>query len=401
MNQRAFTLIETLFGVAIFAILVVGSIGFLQQFLEKSKQINSLARADGPFRSFGQKFATQLRGADVALAFQRQPVPTDGCGLEGPCLLKLDEHEKLLPAGASQVGGATTINFFSDTVGALTSKKIASVSGKTRILYSPPANLSALKGTKDRVYAGWTLKDSASPAFVVMTRERTADSFSFLTPLATSNPSAAAGRWVIFQGSRDDLVAQSLIGSLLAIYNGHNTSQFLVQKITNAVSCADSIICQNVAKALNPAFPLTNLTQAPHYALELQALDATMMPGLLQTGGHITTTWWEQPLALYMFPSLTASIYNNASSDFASPLDVRKLAHFYNSEKIKSELMAVPVEVYSYTLKNQTSKKRKLVSKRFSDSKQSVVMEDIPAKQKVVFARLLGTSNVSVFLYEE
>lgn len=407
MRARGFTLIEMLFAVAIMAVLAVAALGFFENFNQQARKTTELGRADSAFRSFGQKFLGQLQAADAAVAFQRLPVPVGGCGngddQDGPCLLKLDAEEKLVAAESSLVGNATSVDFFADRSGSLSTRSLGDAASGLILRYGKPLDLSQMRARKERVYATWRLKDETSKPFVMMTRTRGADYFNFVGALAYSSPS---NRWVPWTGARPDINVQSLVGGLLAVYNGYDTRQYFVQRVVNAINCTNQL--SNCKTRLGLAASDTNLNTNA-YALELENLTveainlSRYMPAVAAA-----SSWGAQAAALYMFPTLTASLEDAANTDFATPIHVRRLQHYFNSKNQKAQFMAVPIELHSYFLKNK-GKRRVLLRQTYPSSQAVVMLEDIgPQKTEnngsqptVVFARLLGTSNVSVMLYEK
>lgn len=399
VRARGFTLVEMLFAVVIVSVLTLAAIGFFKQFTLQARKVTDAGRMDGAFRSFGQHFLVDVKGADAALHFQRLPVPTSGCGLDGPCLLQLKADETLAPASSSVVGGAETVDFFSDRSAELKTRSLGSKGGKTQLRFEPPVNLSAIRGTDQRIYAAWTLKSPSSPPFVLMTRSRTADYFVFAEQFASGSPSGSAGRWVIFEGSRADIEVEDLALGLVAVYNGHDPSQYFIQRIKSAISCRTNANCKTIAKALNPGFDVGLFASQPYFAFELEPVSENALSRFLPPAKGIKTRWWSQPQSHYMFPSLSASLNDAEDKDFATPIDARKLAHYYHAQQMKSQLMAVPIELRAYRIERKR-KSKILYEETFPNGRKKVALEDIPEKQSVVFGRLLGTSSVSVLLYE-
>lgn len=408
MRARGFTLIEMLFAVAIMAVLAVAALGFFENFNQQARKTTELGRADSAFRSFGQKFLGQLQAADAAVAFQRLPVPVGGCGngddQDGPCLLKLDAQERLVAAESSLVGNATSVDFFADRSGSLSTRSLGDAASGLILRYGKLLDLSQMRARKERVYATWRLKDETSKPFVMMTRSRGADYFNSIEVLGTGSP---GNRWVAWTGARPDINVQGLVGGLLAVYNGYDTRQYFIQRVVNALNCTNELN-QCKARIGNGA---SDLNLSPNaYALELENLTTeTINLSKFMPAVTSASTWGAQAAALYMFPTLTASIEDAAKADFATPVHMRRLLHYFNSETgQKSKFMAVPIELHSYFLKNK-GKRRALLRQTYPSSKVVVMLEDIgPQKTEnngsqptVVFARLLGTSNVSVMLYEK
>lgn len=394
MRSRGFTLVEMLFAVAIVGFLGLAALGFFEGFSKQARVATDLGKMDGAFRSFGQKFQNQLQSADAAQAFQRLPVPVGGCGADGPCVLKLDASNKLVAANASLVGGVTWVDFFADRSATLSTRSLGEANAGLKLRYGKPLNLAALRSSKERVYTTWRLNDTASKPFVMMTRSRTNEYFELINVFGTSTP---ASRWVPWTSTSPDVNVQSLVGSLVVIYNGYDTNQYFVQRIVNALNCTNA---RNACLARFSLQTSDNRLDENAYALELaHVTDSDINLSAYMPALPVSSGWGSQPASIYMFPTLTASIEHATNTDFSTPTHVLKLEHYFHTTPHKAHFIAVPIELHSYTLK-QSGKRLSLVRRTFPSNQSSVMLDDIPLNQSVIFSRLIGSSNVSVMLYD-
>ncbi len=403
IGEKGFTLTEMLIAVALLMVMAIGATSALNRYMKQADRITKFGAQDSAFRSFAHEFNSLLKNSNVALFFQRLPIPTTGCGLSGPCVMKLHvDQQKFEAVNSTDFNGADAIEFFSDYEAKLYEQKMIAGDADTKIKFRKRLDLRRIKNNKEYdYYTTWTLIDRSSKPFVVLSKSKAEGYLTFQDAYGTANPPSTTGRWAIMKGFGDINVAD-FKKSLLAFYNGYNARQFWIQKVENMVSCSSNpTFCAQISTALNPSMP-TSILASSYYAVNTAPvtssdMGASFLPSITAFG-----TWWTQPSGLYTFPTSVASMYHPQNSDLASPLDVRKVSHFYHGKGLKSQIMAIPVNLVSYALEKQNNRfqlKMKTLP-QYTGKPEITVMNDIPPTNKVIFARKIGTNQVSVLLYK-
>src|SRR5690242_11841575 len=121
-NARKFndgySMIEIMFGLGLLMIIVLAANGQMFKIMKQAHKVTELGRQDSSFRGFGQRFMFDLQQADVALSFQRLPIPLSGCSVDngkpkpGACVFQMN-GKKLIPS-TTAFGATKAIEFFSD-----------------------------------------------------------------------------------------------------------------------------------------------------------------------------------------------------------------------------------------------------------------------------------------------
>ncbi|WP_141734216.1 hypothetical protein [Oligoflexus tunisiensis] len=398
-NEAGYSLLEIMFGLGLLAIVVMVANGQMFHIMKQARKVTDMGKQDSSFRGFGQRFMFDLQLADVALSFQRLPIPLTGCDSAGgklkpgPCVYRMDG--KKLVASSTKLGNARAIEFFSDLDSSLKAEGLKGATDEVKIVrMSKINNTQAAKNT----FATWVLKDETSTPFTMMSRTHSGAYFTLADEYASSSPSGAAGRFVIMRGNSDDIDAADLKGRLMVVFNGYNPDQYFVQKIGQVIDCNNKG-CDRIAKALNPMADTSTLEG--HFAIELQPISGAPL-GIPVTASGLGT-WGLQGESQFMFPTQYASIHMASHSDFTPPIDARRMLHFYHSEQVRAQLLAIPIEFKGYYFEKSKGKKKRLLSKKITGAREAqvdVVLNDVDKNAYGVFARKIGTQDVSFFIYE-
>src|SRR5205823_3315153 len=154
----------------------------------------------------------------------------------------------------------------------------------------------------DAQYVTWPILpgDTAHP-FVILSRAKTADYFTFIDLFASSAPNPAAGGWALYQSSRAGADLKALKGSLVVVYNGYDPAQFTFQRVFDTLDCSkktaqgDSLCFHPIARNLNPAFAdNASLLDGKTYALWLEAIPSSALAGFRPTAAPGFGSWWAE-----------------------------------------------------------------------------------------------------------
>ncbi len=400
-KEDGFSLIEVMFGLGILLIVVLAANGQMMKIVKQAKKAADLGKQDSSFRGFGQRFMFDLQQADVALSFQRLPIPVSGCDLvgsalkPGPCVYQLKD-KKLEPAKA-KFDKARAIEFFSDLDSSL---KGLGVNGSA----TDPLTVVQMKklsgiDTESQNFATWVLKDESSAPFPLMSRSAEGIHFTVADEYATSKPGAAAGRFVMMRGSSSNVDLDKVRNRLMVVFNGFSPNQYFVQRIQRVIDCKQKGSCDTIAKALNPAADLSKL--AEFVAIELRPM--VNIPFKIPLAISGLGSWGSQSEAKFMFPTENASLLLPDHVDFETPIDARRILHFFHTQRLKSQILAIPVEFKGYFFEKIRGNKKRLMCATLTDetmSKPDVVLNDVPQDSYGIFARKIGTQDVSFFIYE-
>lgn len=402
-TERGFSLMEVIIGVALLMIIGIGATTALNQYMKHSSRITMYGQQDTAFRSFAGEFNSLLKNSNVAPHFQRFPIPVSGCSLNGPCVQKLNIASQAFEAASTtDFGGATAIEFFSDYNANLFEQPAFGNGVDVKIKYRKRLDLRSIKSDKAYdYYTTWTLIDPNSKPFIVLSKSNAAGYLSFPDAYATASPNGAIERWTIFKGY-GNINISDFKKSFLAFYNGYNARQYWIQKIDDMISCSANLtFCKKVSVTLNPSQSTTSLSNG-YYAVKTSAITETLLGSTFLPSITTYGQWWSQSAAAYLFPSSIGSFFMVQNSDFASPFDVRKVTHFFHSQTVRSQFLAIPVNLNSYGLKTVKGKNRLVLRTipQISAKQETTVMNDIPLDSKVVFARKIGTNQISVILYK-
>lgn len=434
-RQRGFTLTEIMMAAAITVLLIMGAQVFLNKTLKRAKLLENSGKTDTSFRSFGQKLIFDLQAADTAIYFQRLPIPVSGCDSksgfikDGPCVYETldspsaDDPKKsikiLRPSSLiSKLGSIKTMDFYADRDANLVASPSTFTISKT---IDNPFYIRAMTSIDPRLilsfrdhptYTTWVLKSPSSPAFPMMIRSSLQDDnkrqlgtvyFTVADESASSSPPTAAGRWVILRANQANVPVDQLVGKAIAFYNSYDPQQFLLQKINAALNCAKQS-CDQITNALgmNPKSSTPNSENFVAFELTPLPLLPVTIPNASDAG-----SWWSQNPNQFAFPSEYPSFFAADTSDFTAPADLRKLIHYYhtlrdiNNQPYRYQMIGLPVDIMLYSLESQGNDgKKRLVRQAFLDNaKPSKVLDDIPADSVAVFARKIGTKEISFYTY--
>lgn len=401
LNPRnGYSLVEVMMGLAILAAIILAANGHMVKIMQQASKVSALGRVDTSFRGFGQRLMFDLQLADVALSFQRLPIPLSGCAnttgklKPGPCVYQL--KDKLLIPPNSSWTSAKAVEFFRDYDSNLNAH------GINGLTTDDMKNFQMKRLTRlpidEQMYAAWVIKDEKSMPFTMMSRTSAVAYFIVADEFASSSPSSTAGRFVMMRGSDSNIALDTMARKLMVVFNGYAPTQYFVQKIGNIINCRLQS-CLSIAKALNPAFDMTKLTE--FYAIELLPIKATPFNVPLPVAD--LGAWGAQPASEFMFPTQYPSISLPGSPNLTAPADARKLMHFYHVHQLKAQLLAIPVEFKGYYFEKAKGDKKRMLCKKISGDlapQIDTVLNDVPQDAFGVFGRKLGTQDVSFFIYK-
>jgi hypothetical protein len=457
-DQRGLSIVEALVATALTGVILLGAGEAIHQFSKQSKKYSSKVFDDINNSMLTKNFSTVMQSASIATQFEHLPIPVTGCPqnsddtLQVPCLRQLDSNNRFVSIDFSSVKllsdgtNPEKMEFFRDDDAAIV-KTLAWGNQSSAILQSTKPVILSDTAISSNYYATWPLVDETSSPFIVLSHGGSSLNFIFdsATHMSATNLISSDTPYSFFL-SKQKIPAQDLermSGSLILIYNAFNSQHYYFQLVgDHPLDC--SILSSKKSQCIpykywtegdgtesdkgnqlaNARFTDLTLNHGYYeYAFKLKPVTdsghfvSRYLPerNVLSAASNPSINWNIQSNRdFFLFLTQVPSIYESSNIDYQSisgspnqSMDLRYWDHYYTmtGNSSDTQLSAMPVTAQSYFLKKSplktgTSSKFDLMMTTFNENSDSeiVIMPQVPGK--VVFARKLGTSDFTIFLYQ-
>lgn len=383
-------MIELVFALIITGIVILLLSGQMSFISKKKKEIQSISDVTDK-GGYGVRFSLLIEYATPSAYFSHSPVSIECKSESAPCVRKFDQKQNIFISAKDSfvnLNGISSVQFYRDDVGVI-SNNLKGIYGSatTEASYSRPLDLSR---QKDDVYVTWPLVDDSSKPFVIMHSQGISAVFSFDPTLASSRVSS---EYLVMTGKGFDASEKdNFLNQVVVIYNDKNIRHFLVQKIIDIRSCQDD------GELCGKLVPANYKLNKDHYAIKFKEIEKN---DLADFPLNFESDAWRGAKDISFFPTNFVTLYDPTSSDLNAHMDVRKWSHYNHTVNIPGALMAMPVKLTAYRfIKNKDGQSFDLVSTHYG-SKVPNVIELEKVHGSVMFARKLGSNQISVYVSEE
>ncbi len=383
-------MIELVFALIITGIVILLLSGQMSFISKKKKEIQGISDVTDK-GGYGVRFSLLIEYATPSAYFSHFPVSV-ACETESsPCVRKFDQKQNnFVPAKDSfaNSNSASAVQFYRDDVGVIYNN-IKGIYGATttETSYSRPLDLSR---QKEDVYVTWPLVDDKSKPFVIMHSQGISAVFSFDPTLASSR---VTSEYLLMTGKGFEASEMSnFANQLVVVYNDKNIRHFLIQKIVDIRSCqVDSELCGKLV-------PANYKLNKDHYALKFKEVEKSDLGDFPLS---VDSNAWRGSKDITFFPTSFVTLFDPTSSDLNANMDIRKWSHYNHVANIPGALMAMPVKLTAYRfVKNRDGKSFDLISTHYGGKVPNFnELEKIHGS--VMFARKLGSNQISVYVSEE
>ena len=407
-RESGFSLIEIMIGVTVLGLMMMGTMQLSSSVSKQTRSIASTAEEGKMFRGAGQQMISLIEGADISSMFLNLPVSTEACATDQPCIREMSSENKLTD---STLSGVTRVQFFRDMQGAMLEKP-AWEAKPAVVKYNAIIPASAYLGA-DKKYVTWPLvKDDTARPFVMLSRHKVGDYFTFIDAFAGDPVPSAADRWVLFESSRANLDIEKFRNLAFVLYNSFAPEQFFFQMATDVMDCkvadgSGESICFNIASAMNASVvtdvpPTVNLKDGKHYAIKLEKIPSAKLEPFVTALPGSTGSFFSQT-GMQLIPHEVMSMQEAGNAHFSGDIDVRRVVHYYHVSSANSRIIAYPVEMSAFKLKSRVvggKKTVEMLSRSFGATDDKPTMMGLPDSTRIYFARKVGTLEVSVLVYQ-
>ena len=443
-SNKGFTLVETMVSVGIMSVVLAGLATAIVSTLrdgEASAKESMNAMEDLQVQTAQQDYLTR---AAPSYYFMHVPIRSFCSGSEKvPCLRKIDPATGALTGINSGSGLPATIDFYKDVSGDMKKTKLSGMSASGEInssvymMSGSNVDISKLttQSNNSYVYASWPLFNENSEALPILVRKKNASYLTHIKQFGASYENTAPAGISLFNvaltADKAQLLVKDLKDSLAVVYNVNRPTQFVIQKITQALNCAKDSTTQNFCKvtgksisvsaatddlvavgfANTVALKLDNVQISGAYSANAPAGSRThLASGYIPTSTSVSISgnWFAAGGAGdYLFPRSSFSLADDRA-DFQgdldySPVDVKRIQHYYNMNSHEATLVVLPVDLGYIKLKQSAQFPEKYDLVVTSSSHEEVIL--VPSiKEKndpnsyVYVNRKLGTGMIEVFI---
>ena len=412
-SQSGLSITEILMATAIVGVIIAIATTTAGRLGIRLNAVSKTATKETTFKGFSHNFTLAIEKANVSTHFLNLPLNNGiKCVKSGgvdrvPCVQKLDPNTGFSPY--SLKSGNTTISqsqFFRDEQGNVS---LAYAFGKRRkeVLYKN-FPLSINREGRREAYATWPLHDTNSSPFPLLVDDSDGVHFRFEPELSSSSLNCGMSEYTLFRSSKTNFKHEELEGRLSVIYNSYDLKHFLVQQIHKVFKCAKKkgngeSICADQAREVNAAYDINKLLDDEYYLLHMKIVPNSILskftpkfgPSVLSGKKYPGSTKLSQSSIL--FPTASPSV----SFDTKTPAcpDAKNFAKIYSGDALRSNIVLLPVDLYSYYLKNghPDSKgvtRKHLMYRSFNKRRNYQVLRNISKNTTVYFARRYGTKNI-------
>lgn len=404
-QANGFSMVELMIGAGLIGLIVLFIAQFGDNFSKNRSAVQKFVEQSS-FGAYGARFIKIAEIADLSSLFLHLPISTSCSSLNVPCLQKIDPT-----TGEASAFSASSLpksfEFYRDKEGVFTQTKANSMKASASFdaFFFTNKNLMdvAMTATVNQASVVWPLTSPSSPEFPILTRSASDVSFSFVGSSASS--SAAYGQYVLttyIAGKLGNL--NDLLGSPVIVYNPYYPQQYIVQYLSEIVSCKANIsLCKQ-------KFPVQSASITEnHVMVVLKEIDSTQFrnfaPNLNDYSMFASTSSGDWT---YLFPTKTPNlkaVTSGSANDLASPLAIARWGHFYDANAMSPyDLFIMPVRWSIYYLKTVPNKPDyfSLFRKDFNGLKTLTETIEISLlKGSVTFSRKIGTKNLKFSVYGE
>lgn len=443
-SNKGFTLVETMVSVGIMSVVLAGLATAVVNTVrdgEIQAKDSMNAMEDLMVQTAQQDYLTR---AAPSYYFLHVPIRSFCSGSEKiPCLRKIDPSTGALTGISGGNGIPSTIDFYKDVSGEMKKTKLSGMSASGEInnsvsmMSSENVDISKLttQNSNSYVYASWPLFNEESEALPILVRKKNASYLTHIKQFGASYENTAPAGISLFNVSlttdKANILVNDLKDSLAVIYNVNRPTQFVIQKITQALNCPKDPSTQNFCKVTGKsistssatddllavgfantiALKLENVQISGTYAANAGAGSRTHLASRYiptSTSVSISGNWFAAGGGGdYLFPRSSFSLADDRPSfqgdlDY-SPVDVKRIQHYYNMNSHEATLVVLPVDLGYIKLKQSAQFPDKYDLIVTSSSHEEVIL--VPSiKEKndpnsyVYVNRKLGTGMIEVFI---
>ena len=407
-HANGFSMVELMIGVGLVALIALFASQFGTNFSKNRSDVQKFVEQSS-FGAYGPRFTKIAETADLSSLFLRLPISTSCTSLNMPCLKKIDPTTGESSSFSSS-GLPKYFEFYKDKEAVFIPTKANSFKNAASFdaYYLSNKNLldTVMSSVVNEASVVWPLTSASSPEFPVLTRSVSDVSFSFVG--ASASTTAQYGKYVLVNYiSGDTSGLLSLIGSPVVVYNPYYPQQFIIQYLSEIVSCKTNIsACKNAFTGNTAVLSAINQNSLIIILKEIDAVQYGNFAPNLKNYSPISLTStgdWS-----YLFPTKTPNLKaatSDSSSDLSSPIALARWAHFYHANSMDpSDLFIMPVRWSVYFLRSVPDKDQyfSLIRRDFNGLKNHIETTEISLiKGSVMFSRKIGTKTLRFSVYGE
>lgn len=407
-RANGFSMMELMVAVGLLGIIILFVSQFSTNFSKNRNDVQKFVEQSS-FGAYGPRFTKIAETADLSSLFLRLPISASCSSLGAPCLQKIDPTTGEV-FSFSSAGLPKYFEFYRDKEAAFVQTKANSqkniVNFDAYFLLNKNLMDTTMNAVVSQASVVWPLTSPSSPEFPILTRSASDVSFSFVG--ASASTSAKYGKYVLanyIAGNTGNLT--NLLGSPVIIYNPYYPQQYVIEYLSEIVSCKANISrCKETFADNKTAAASINHNSV---MLILKEIEAN------QYGSFAPNLKDYSPLSLtatgdwnYLFPTKTPNLKAataNSSSDLSAPLAIARWAHFYHANSMEpSDLFIMPVRWSVYFLKDVPERAGyfSLMRRDFNGLNKIADIPEISLiKGSVMFSRKIGTKNLRFSVYGE
>lgn len=442
-SNKGFTLVETMVSVGIMSIVLAGiAVSVVNTVrdgeIEAKDSMNAME--DLMVQTAQQDYLTR---AAPSYYFLHVPIRSFCSGSEKvPCLRQIDPANGKLTQVSSGGGIPTTIDFYKDISGDMKKIKLSGMSAagdindSVHMMSGEAIDVSKISMQRNNsyVYTSWPLFDENSEALPILVRKRDASILTHIKQFGASYENSAPTGISLFDVAltpdKAQLLVKNIKDSLAVVYNINRPTQFVIQRITHALSCPQDASSKNFCKTTGNSISTlaTDSLEAAGFSNTIALkLENVQISGTYSDNGvvgartHLASRYIPTSTSVslsgnwfaatggndYLFPRGSFSLYDDRpgfQGDLAfSPVDVKRIQHYLNANNSDTSLVVLPVDLGYIKLKQSLQFPNKYDLIVTSASHHEVVL--VPSiKEKgdpdsyVYVNRKLGTGMIEVFI---
>lgn len=442
-SNKGFTLVETMVSVGIMSIVLAGLATAVVNTVrdgELQAKDSMNVMDDLMVQTAQQDYLTR---AAPSYYFLHVPIRSFCSGSEKvPCLRQIDPQTGSLVQVSGNAGIPNTIDFYKDISGDMKETKLSGMSASgdindsVHMMSGETVDVSKLTAQRNNsyVYASWPLFDDNSEALPVLVRKKNAAILTHIKQFGASYENSAPVGISLFDVAltpdKADALVKDLKDSLAVVYNINRPTQFVIQRVTNALNCPHDATTKNFCKTTGKSIstlatdPLEAAGFPNTVALKLDnvQISGSYTPnGMVGTRTHLASRYiptstsvslsgnWFAAIGSsdFLFPRGSFSLYDERpgfQGDLSfSPVDVKRIQHYLNANNSDTSLVVLPVDLGYIKLRQSAQFQNKYDLIVTSASHEEIIL--VPSiKEKgdpnsyVYVNRRLGTGMIEVFI---